>query len=35
MGVLLIVFGILIATNSVNYIGQWMLETFPVFSRIG
>ncbi|KNG92812.1 cytochrome c biogenesis CcdA family protein [Pseudaestuariivita atlantica] len=35
MGVLLIVFGILIATNSVNIIAQWMLETFPVFSAIG
>jgi cytochrome c-type biogenesis protein len=35
MGVLLIVFGLLIATNSINYIAQWMLETFPVFSAIG
>ena len=35
MGVFLIVFGLLIATNSVNYIGYWMLETFPVFTRIG
>lgn len=35
MGALLIVFGILIATNSINYIAQWMLETFPVFMRIG
>ncbi|HDY94709.1 hypothetical protein LCGC14_0188980 [marine sediment metagenome] len=35
MGVLLIVFGLLIATNSINYIAQWMLETFPVFSVIG
>ena len=35
MGVLLIVFGILIITENVNYIGQWLLETFPVFSRIG
>lgn len=35
MGVLLILFAILIATNSVNYIAQWMLETFPVFQRIG
>ncbi len=35
MGALLVVFGILIATNAVNYIGQWMLVTFPVFSRIG
>ena len=35
MGVLLIVFGLLIATNSVNIIAQWMLDTFPWFSRIG
>jgi cytochrome c-type biogenesis protein len=35
MGVMLIVFAILIATNTVNYIGQWMLEAFPVFGRIG
>ncbi|TNF57737.1 MAG: cytochrome c biogenesis protein CcdA [Rhodobacteraceae bacterium] len=35
MGVLLIAFGILIATDSINYIAQWMLETFPVFMSIG
>ncbi|MDO6730634.1 cytochrome c biogenesis protein CcdA [Marinovum sp. 2_MG-2023] len=35
MGVLLIVFGVLIATNSISYIAQWMLETFPVFMKIG
>lgn len=29
MGVLLILFGILIATNSVNYIAQWMLNVAP------
>lgn len=29
MGILLIFFGILIATNSVNYIAQWMLEIAP------
>jgi cytochrome c-type biogenesis protein len=34
MGVLLIVFAALIATDSVNYIAQWMLETFPVFQTI-
>ncbi len=28
MGVLLIVFGLLIATNSVNYIADWMIRTF-------
>ncbi len=35
MGVLLILFGVLIATNSINYIAQWMLETIPWFSTIG
>lgn len=29
MGVMLIVFGLLIATNSMNYIAQWMLEVGP------
>ncbi|MFY0691228.1 MAG: cytochrome c biogenesis protein CcdA [Paracoccaceae bacterium] len=29
MGGLLIVFGLLIATNSINYIAQWMLEIAP------
>lgn len=35
MGGLLILFGVLIATNSINLIAQWMIETFPVFSAIG
>lgn len=35
MGVLLIIFGILIATNSINIIAQWMLDTIPWFSTIG
>lgn len=35
MGVMLIIFGLLIATNSVNYIAQWMLEVFPNFGAIG
>ena len=35
MGVLLIVFGILIATNTINYIAFWLLETFPIFGAIG
>ncbi len=35
MGLLLILFGVLIATNSINIISQWMLETFPWFSAIG
>ncbi|WP_136443128.1 cytochrome c biogenesis CcdA family protein [Pacificoceanicola onchidii] len=29
MGVMLILFAILIATNSVNVIAQWMIDTFP------
>jgi cytochrome c-type biogenesis protein len=28
MGVMLIVFGILIATNSVNIIAEWMIANF-------
>ena len=35
MGALLILFGALIATNSINVIAQWMLETIPWFSAIG
>lgn len=35
MGVFLILFAILIVTNSVNMIAQWMLETFPGFASIG
>ena len=35
MGVLLILFGILIATDSINYIAQWMIETFPIFMSLG
>lgn len=35
MGVLLIIFGILIATNSMNYIAQWMLEIAPNFWNFG
>ena len=35
MGALLIVFGVLIATNSINIIAQWMLEHVPWFSSIG
>lgn len=34
MGLLMILFAALIATDSVNYIAQWMLETFPVFQSI-
>ena len=35
MGVLLILFGVLIATNSVNHIAQWMLDHMPWFAAIG
>lgn len=35
MGALLVLFGILIATNAVNVIAEWMLRTFPIFSAIG
>ncbi len=35
MGAMLIVFAILIATGSVNIISNWMIETFPVFSKLG
>lgn len=34
MGVLLIVFGVLIATNLVGMIAQWMIELFPGFVNI-
>jgi cytochrome c-type biogenesis protein len=34
MGLLLIAFAILIATDNVNYIAQWMLQTFPAFQNI-
>ncbi len=35
LGVMLIAFAILIATGTINEIANWMIETFPVFSRIG
>lgn len=34
MGVLMILFAVLIATDSVNFIAQWMLEAFPAFKSI-
>lgn len=34
-GAALVVFGILIATNAMNYIGQWMIENFEMFRSIG
>lgn len=35
MGAFLILFAVLIVTNSVNLIAAWMLETFPAFANIG
>lgn len=35
MGLMLIVFAVLIATNSVNYIAQWMIEVMPAFGNLG
>ncbi|SEO52253.1 cytochrome c-type biogenesis protein [Salinihabitans flavidus] len=35
MGVMLIVFAILIATDAVNVIAFWMLEVFPTFGKVG
>jgi cytochrome c-type biogenesis protein len=35
MGTMLILFAILIATNSVNYIANWLIQTFPSFTSIG
>lgn len=34
-GVALVIFGVLIATNAMNYIGQWMIENFEVFRTVG
>lgn len=34
MGALLLVFALLIATDSINYIAQWMLTAFPAFQNI-
>lgn len=35
MGAMLIAFAILIATNSVNYIAQWMIDVMPSFGNLG
>lgn len=35
MGAMLIIFAILIATNSVNWIAQWMIEYVPAFTTLG
>ncbi|MDX2289665.1 MAG: cytochrome c biogenesis protein CcdA [Hyphomicrobiaceae bacterium] len=34
MGAVLVVTGILFLTGSMNYLGQWMLETFPALGQI-
>lgn len=34
-GAMLVTFGVLIATNTINAIAQWMIETFPIFLRLG
>ncbi len=35
MGVLMIVFAVLIATGSMNVISNWLIQTFPAFTRLG
>lgn len=35
MGAMLILFAILIATNSVNYIAQWLINVMPSFGNLG
>lgn len=35
MGLMLLLFAALIATNSVNLIAQWMIDAFPSFSGLG
>jgi cytochrome c-type biogenesis protein len=35
MGAMLVIFAILIATNSVSYIAQWMIEVMPWASNLG
>lgn len=35
LGAMLIVFAVLIATGTINEIANWMIETFPVFTRLG
>ena len=35
MGIMLIVFAVLIATNSISYIADFMIRNFPIFSQIG
>jgi cytochrome c-type biogenesis protein len=33
MGVLLIIFAVLLVTNSINIIANWMLQVFPAFTN--
>ena len=35
MGLLMVGFAILLITNSINGIANWMIETFPVFKHLG
>ena len=35
MGAMLVLFAVLIATNSINFIAQWMIETMPWLTAIG
>jgi len=35
IGGVLVVFAVLIATDSVNFIAQWMLDMFPAFATLG
>jgi cytochrome c-type biogenesis protein len=35
MGGALVVFGVLIATNALLYIGEWMINEFEVFQSLG
>ena len=35
VGGLLVVTGVMIMTGTFNVIGNWLLETFPIFSRLG
>jgi cytochrome c-type biogenesis protein len=35
MGAMLVLFGLLIATNNISIIAQWMLDHIAWFSQIG
>ncbi len=35
VGLLLVVTGIVIFTGDINQIANWLLETFPIFSKVG